>query len=134
MVPLPADFISSAKKGGQWIEVTKMTPPGGKNDHQYGFAIAIKGDTIVVTARRADPAGVKNAGAVYIYSLKGDSVNLVTTLTPSNIKANDESASRLPFVGDALAVGAWKDDIDANHQGSIIFLPYRWSMDSERDK
>jgi hypothetical protein len=116
-------FYLFRQKGGQWIEVTKMTPPGGKNDDQYGFAIAIKGDTIVVTARRADPAGVKNAGAVYIYSLKGDSVNLVTTLTPSNIKANDEFGQSVAFVGDVLAVGAWKDDIDANlDQGSIYLF------------
>jgi hypothetical protein len=66
---------------------------------------------------------VKNAGAVYIYSLKGDSVNLVTTLTPSNIKANDEFGQSVAFVGDVLAVGAWKDDIDANlDQGSIYLF------------
>ncbi len=124
-------FYLFRQKGGQWIEVTKMTPPGGKNDDQYGFAIAIKGNTIVVTARRADPAGVKNAGAAFVYSLKGDFVNLVTTLTPSDVKANDEFGQSVAIAGDVIAVGAWKDD---NKQGSIYLFSRKGGQWIEANK
>jgi len=119
-------FYLFRQKGGQWIEVTKMTPPGGKNDDQYGFAIAINGDTIVVTARRADPSGVKNAGAAYVYSLKGDSVELVTKLIASDARANDEFGQSVAFAGDVIAVGAWKYDVgtidEKTGEGSIYLF------------
>jgi len=112
-------FYLFRQKGGQWLEVTKVTPTDGKDEDQYGFAIAIKGNTIVVTARRADPSGLKNAGAVYVYSLKGDSVQLVTKLTASDAVAGDEFGQSVAFVGDTIAVGAWKDD---ESKGSIYLF------------
>jgi len=112
-------FYLFRQKGGQWLEVIKMTPPGGKDDDQCGFAIAIKGDTIVVTARRADPAGLNNAGAVYVYSLKRDSVQFVTKLTPGDASKGDEFGQSVAFAGDVLAVGAWKDD---ESKGSIYLF------------
>ena len=55
-------FYLFRQKGGQWIEIAKVTPPDGNADDQTGFAIAIAGDTIAVTARRADPAGIDECG------------------------------------------------------------------------
>jgi hypothetical protein len=112
-------FYLFRQKGGQWIEVTKITPPGGKDDDQCGFAIVIKGDTIVVTARRADPAGLKNAGAAYVYSLMGDSVNLITKLTAIDASAGDEFGQSVAIAEDVLAIGAWKDD---KGKGSIYLF------------
>jgi hypothetical protein len=112
-------FYLFHQSGNNWLEVTKVTPTSGKEDDQYGFAIAIHGDTIVVTARRADPAGSKNAGAAYIYSLKGNSVSHITTLTPSDASSGDEFGQSVAFADNVIAVGAWKDDI---RQGSVYLF------------
>jgi hypothetical protein len=115
-------FYLFRQKGGQWIEVAKVTPPDGNAEDQTGFAIAIAGDTIIVTARRADPAGMINAGVAYVYTMKGDSVSLVTTLTQNDPDEGDEFGQSVAFAGSVLAVGAWKDDIDGNADQGSIYL------------
>jgi hypothetical protein len=112
-------FYLFRQSGNEWNEVTKVTPPYGNGEDQTGFAIAIAGNTIVVTARRADPSGVKDAGAAYVYTLKGDSVRLVTTLTPSDSLKDDQFGQSVAFAGSVLAVGAWKDDTG---KGSIYLF------------
>lgn len=114
-----------------WNQFAKVTPSDGIVDDQYGFAIAIKGDTIGVTARRADPGGKENAGAAYVYSLKGDSVQFVTRLTPGDAVAKDEFGQSVAFVGDVIAVGAWRDD---KAKGSIYLFSQKGGQWSEIGK
>jgi hypothetical protein len=103
-------FYLFSQSGDGWMEIAKVTPANGKDDDQYGFAIAIAGDKVVVTARREDPAGLKNAGAAYMYTVNGAMVELVTKLTPGDAEAGDEFGQSVAFAGDTLAIGAWKDD------------------------
>ncbi len=103
-------FYLFRRSGDAWVEVAKVTPPDGRTDDQYGFAIAIAGDTIVVSARRADPAGLKNAGEVYVYSIQSGSVLPMARLTASDASAGDEFGQSVAIAGDVIAVGAWKDD------------------------
>ena len=110
-------FYLFRESGDGWIEIAKVTPPDGQFDDQFGFAIVISGDTIAVGARRADLSASKtNTGAVYIYTLKGDSVEPVTRLITGDASKGDEFGQSVAIGGDAIAVGAWKDD---NKQGSI---------------
>jgi len=113
-------FYLFRKSGDRWMETAKVIPADGQFDDQYGFAIVISGDTIAVGARRADLSASKtNTGAVYVYTLKGDSVELVTKLTPSDASKGDEFGQSVAIGGDVIAVGAWKDD---NKQGSIYLF------------
>jgi hypothetical protein len=106
-----------------WTEIAKVSPSDGKKNDQYGFTVAISGDTMTVGSRRADPDGLTDAGAVYVYSLKRDSADLVTRLTPSDASAGDEFGQSVAFAGDVIAAGAWKDDIgDKKDQGSIYLF------------
>ncbi|MDD1668846.1 MAG: FG-GAP repeat protein [Methanomicrobiales archaeon] len=117
-------FYLFRRSGNGWMEFAKVTPPNGKKNDQYGFSIAFTGDTIVVGARRAD-MGTSNpdTGAAYVYSLQGDSVELVTKLTASDAEAYDEFGQSVALAGDIIAVGAWKDDIGDNlDQGSIYLF------------
>jgi hypothetical protein len=113
--------------GEDWTEVAKITPPNGKNNDQYGFSIEISGDTVVVGARRMDQSNtVKDTGAAFIYSLKEGSPELVTKLTASDAMPFDEFGQSVAIAGDVIAVGAWKDDLDAVNEktglGSIYLF------------
>jgi hypothetical protein len=105
-----------------------LTPPDGeKNDH-YGFSVAISGDIIAVGARRADLVkGTKEEteeGAAYIYSVKGNNVELVTMLTASDATAGDEFGQSIAMAGDVIAVGAPKPGIKGQKagQGSVYLF------------
>lgn len=112
-------FYLFRRSGDGWIEIAKVAPQNGKKNDQYGFTIAMAGNTIVVGSRRADLDTLTDAGAAYVYSLKGDSVELVTKLTASDASAKDEFGQSAAIAGDVIAVGAWKDD---NQQGSIYLF------------
>jgi hypothetical protein len=108
------------QSGHVWTEIAKVIPQDGQADDQYGFAIAMSGNTIVVGARRADLTATKtNTGAVYVYSLKGNLVEPVIKLIPGDVSKGDEFGQSVAVAGDVIAVGAWKDD---NKQGSIYLF------------
>ncbi len=106
------------RAGDDWIEVTKVTPEDGEQEEQYGFCIAVAGNTIAVGARRDNLTATK-AGAVYVYSIKGDSVDLVAKLTANDAEKGDEFGQSVAFAGEILAIGAWKDD---KGEGSIYLF------------
>jgi hypothetical protein len=124
-------FYLFRKSGDGWMEIAKVIPSDGKLEDQYGFAIVMSGDTIAVGSRRADVNGVKDTGAAYVYSLKGDSVEFITKLTAKDKISGDQFGQSIAIAGDVIAVGAWKDD---NRKGSIYL--FRWMGDQwiETDK
>jgi hypothetical protein len=93
-----------------WTEIAKVFSENGKKNDQFGFTVAIAGDLVTVGARRADPDTLEDAGAVYVYSVIGDSVEPVARLTPHDARAKDEFGQSVAIAGDTVAVGAWKDD------------------------
>ncbi|MDG6256781.1 MAG: FG-GAP repeat protein [Methanomicrobiaceae archaeon] len=107
-----------------WEEIAKLKAPElerNKND-QFGFTVAIAGDTIAVGARRADPDSLKDAGAAYVYTLDGNFADLVARLTPSDASEGDEFGQSIAIAGNVLAVGAWKDAIDGNEDQGSVYL------------
>jgi hypothetical protein len=110
------------KAGNGWKQIAKVTPSDGLKDDHYGFSLAISGDVMTVGSRRADPSGAKDAGAAYVYSLKGDSVNLVTRLTASDAVTGDEFGQSVAMAGDVIAVGAWRDDTGSNANQGAVYL------------
>ena len=93
-----------------WTEIAKVFPDNGKKNDQFGFTVDISGNTVAVGARRADPGSLTDAGAVYVYSVKNDSVDFVTRLSPADAGAKDEFGQSVAIAGDTIAAGAWKDD------------------------
>jgi hypothetical protein len=112
------------QSGYIWEEIVKVSPTDGKKGDHFGFSVAISGDTIAVGARKADlPDAKDDAGAAYIFSMDGDSVEFVTKLTAGDASAGDEFGQSIAIAGDAIAVGAWRDDIgDQEDQGSIYLF------------
>jgi len=113
------------RSGDQWVESAKLFPPDGEADDQFAFTVDIAGNLIVVGARRADLEGAKDAGAVYLFALTGDEVNLVSKLTASDAKAGDEFGQSVAMAGDVIAVGAWRVDSGANKNEGAVYLFHR---------
>lgn len=111
------------RSGDQWIESAKLFPPDGKADDQFAFTVDIAGNLIAVGARRADlPGAKKDAGAVYLFALTGDEVDLVTKLTASDAKAGDQFGQSVALTGNLIAVGANRADIGTNKDQGAVYL------------
>jgi len=111
--------------GKEWVEVAKLTPPDGKSDDNFGFTVAMAGNLIAVGARRADPSGVKNAGAAYLFALGRDGINLVTKLTAGNPTADAQFGQSIAMTGSMIAVGANRADVDSNIDQGAVYLFHR---------
>ena len=53
------------------VEVDKIISEDGEHEDEFGFSVAISGDTIIVGAHEDDDNGVET-GAVYLFGTKGD--------------------------------------------------------------
>ncbi len=106
----------------EWKEFAKVVPYDGNKNDNFGFSIAISGNLMVVGARRADTAEVKDTGAVYVYSLKGNSANFVARLTASDRNEGDELGQSVAFLGGMIVAGAHQDDGDGSEDLGAIYL------------
>ena len=66
-----APRTSSNRSGDTWNEQQKLTAADPATDDQFGWAVAIDGDSVAVTAPRADIAGDTTAGAIYVFDRSG---------------------------------------------------------------
>jgi len=110
------------RSGNQWLETAKLTPPDGKADDQFAFAITIAGNLIAVGARRADLPGAKDAGAAYLFAMTGNDADLLTKITAGDAKAGDQFGQSIAMTGDVFAVGANRADIGANKDQGAVYL------------
>ena len=103
------------------------------NDHantgnEFGYAVAISGDTVVVGARYEDSddnaiingstassdTSAGNAGAVYVYKRSGSTWTQEAYLKAPNSDVEDYFGYSVAIDGDRIVVGAYGEDSDQN--------------------
>jgi hypothetical protein len=115
-----AVYIFKRGLGDNWTFVKKLLAPDGAAGDQFGCAVALEDDTLVVGAAGADPDGVTNRGAAYVfYRNRGGTENwgLVTRLLAADGLTDDGFGFAVDISGDTIVVGAPFDDtLDAGGQ------------------
>ncbi|GAB6038496.1 hypothetical protein JCM15519_30550 [Fundidesulfovibrio butyratiphilus] len=89
-----------ANYGGVLGTSLELTAADGEAEDEYGFGVAIDGDTIVVGARGHD------SGAVYIYYNDGSSWTFQAELTPTDGGSYDYFGQKVAIDGDTVVVGS----------------------------
>jgi hypothetical protein len=107
---------------GVWTFRQKLTCPNGLEDDydSYGSAVALSEGTLVVGAYRANASFLGDDGIVYIYARGHAGWVLEKRLIAPDREFGDNFGYSVALDGETLAVGANRDDIDANpDQGSV---------------
>lgn len=113
-------YIFERNEGGtnNWGQVTKLLASNSGVTHQYGYSVAVVGDTVVVGAQQ-DVSPL--AGEVYIYERNlggpgnwGESA----VARASDGAVFDSLGSSVAFTGDLIAAGAWRDDDNGDDSGT----------------
>jgi PKD repeat protein/uncharacterized membrane protein len=102
------DEFSITVRSDNWIEQRKFAPVGLEAGDDFGQAVVLLSDTLVIGAWGDDDNGVQS-GSVYIFYRDqggGDNWGLVTKLLASDGAANDRFGWSLSLSGDVLVVGA----------------------------
>ena len=128
------------KVSGVWSQVAKLTASDGVADDEFGYSVAVDGDTIVVGAHLDDGTdsggnAITDSGSAYVFTKPalgwGDWSNLdtngkaglTTKLTAFGAAAGDEFGISVAVDGDTILVGAHQND--SNKGAAYIFTRFR---------
>ena len=104
-----AAYVSVRDQGGpdNWGEVKKLTASDAEAFDEFGYRVAVSGDTAVVGARLED-AGDTDAGAAYVFQRDQggtDNWGEVKKLTASDAQTDDQFGTSVAISGDTAVVG-----------------------------
>ena len=125
------------KVSGVWRQAAKLTASDGAANDEFGYSVAVDGDTIVVGAHQDDADDQdNNEGAAYVFTEPalgwGDwstldtdgKAALTVKLTAYQGAANDEFGISVAVNGNTILVGAHQNDADAsdNNEGAAYIF------------
>ena len=115
-----AHVFTRSSSAAPWSWSAKLTASDAAANDEFGIAVAVDGDTIVVGAHQND----SNKGAAYVFTKpeSGGWADATETakLTASDAAANDEFGISVAVHGETVVVGAHQNDADDqdNNEGA----------------
>ncbi|MBL8692561.1 MAG: FG-GAP repeat protein [Planctomycetes bacterium] len=112
------------RSGSTWAQQAYLKASNANANDQFGFCVAISGDSVVVGAPSEDSnaTGINgngadnstgNSGAAYVLVRNGFTWGQQAYLKASNTGASDEFGRSAAISGDVLMIGAWGEDSNA---------------------
>jgi hypothetical protein len=107
------------RSGSFWTQQAKLTAADGAANNQFGYSVAIAGDTAIFGAFSVDVGANPGQGSAYVFTRSGSTWTQQAKLTATDGAANDRFGSAVALSGDTAIVGAFVNDVGANlDQGS----------------
>ncbi len=106
-------YVLERNQGGtdQWGQVKTLTATNATTGDEFGYAVAIEGDTIVVGARFGD-SGATDAGAAYIFQRNVDGADQwkqIKMLADVSPLTGEQFGCAVALSGNTVIVGASED-------------------------
>jgi hypothetical protein len=127
--------------GISWIEEQKLTASDAAEGDEFGSAVSVSGDVIVIGADGNDGENdlASDSGSVYVYRYNGSSWAEEQKLTASDAAALDGFGHSVSVSGDVIVIGAWCNDDNGVQSGSAYayrYFPllapgYRWAQEQK---
>jgi hypothetical protein len=105
--------------GSTWGQQARLIANDGVTGDNFGFAVAVSGDTTVIGAYGADGMET-DAGAAYIFTRGGSTWSQQVRLIASDGARNDSFGRSVGLSGDKAIIGAYADDDLGNQSGSAF--------------
>ncbi|NOK11951.1 DUF7507 domain-containing protein [Corallococcus exercitus] len=112
------------RSGTIWNEQAKLTASDAAEFDEFGYAVAISGDTALVSTLGADTAAGLNTGAAYVFVRSGTTWSEQAKLTASDATEDDQFGRSVALSGDTALVGAFAADTAAgvNSGAAYVFV------------
>lgn len=112
-------YIYDLNSGTPTVPMRTLDDGTPLTNEQFGFAVAIQGDRVVVSAPRDDTMGV-DSGRAYAYDLSSGTPSVpMAVLSDVTPAVDDLFGMSLALSGAIVAVGAHLDDDGALNSGSV---------------
>ena len=105
------------RSGGTWKQTQKLVASDGTANDQFGFAVALNGDTAVIGAPYDDITG-QDSGSAYVFARTGTTWAQQKKLIPSIRAAQDYFGRSVAVSGTTALVGAYRTDAKGSNSGA----------------
>ena len=112
-------FVTS---GVTWAQQAKLLASDGLASDDFGRAVAIDGDTIVVGAPLDDHPGIGNGGSAYVFVRSGTSWSQQAKLVGSGVSATDAFGTSVAIDGDTIVVGSPADELGTTPTTGVAYV------------
>lgn len=110
------------RNGTGWTLQQKLMAADGAARDQFGYAVALGGDTVLLGAPNDDLGVQANQGSAYVFVRNGTSWAQQQQLTASDGAADDEFGYAVALNGELMLIGALFDDIGTNNEPGSAYL------------
>ena len=119
--PFSGSAYVFVRSSGSWSQQAKLTASDAAAEDQFGYSVAVSGDTAVV-GNRGDADGGLDSGSAYVFVRSGTTWSQQAKLTASDAAADDFFGDSVAVSGDTAVVGApWDDDAGLNSGSAYVF-------------
>ncbi len=94
------------RSGGVWTQQAKLLASDAELRDEFGFSVALSGDTMLIGARDDDNDNGSRAGSAYIFTRSGGTWTEHTKLLASDGTAGNFFGDAVALAGDVALVGA----------------------------
>ena len=107
------------RSGATWSQQAQLSATGGAANDDFGFSVAIDGNTAVVGAYLDDVGANVDQGSAFVFVRSGTTWTQQAQLNAAGGAASDDFGCSVAISGDTVIVGAFADDLGVNvNQGS----------------
>ena len=117
-----AVYVFERDAGGSWVQQAYLKASNNDGNDEFGFSVALEGDTLVVGAPSEDSDGVGinpiigsnsgagNSGAVYVFTRNGGVWSEQAHIKASNADSDDRFGEGVAISSDTIVVSARMED------------------------
>ncbi|HEX8737838.1 MAG TPA: hypothetical protein VF721_21080 [Pyrinomonadaceae bacterium] len=123
------------RSGTTWSQQAQLLASDGAQNDQFGYSVAISGNTVIVGAYLNDVGANGNQGSAYIFIRSGITWSQQAQLTAADGAQDDQFGSSVAISDDTAIVGAYLDDVGANADQGSAYIFVRsgttWSQQAQ---
>ena len=113
------------RNGTSWTQQAKLVHRGAVQGDQFGFAVSVYDDNVLVGAHQSDAAG-PDSGAVYLFTRNGGTWIQDLLLLPNDIGIGDGFGYSIDLTKGAAIIGAPTEDRNLDDLGAAyVFVETR---------
>jgi hypothetical protein len=122
------------RQGALWIQTAKLKASDAKEADTFGESVCVEGDVALIGAAFVDVAGVKNAGAAYLFEFTPSGWVETQKLTASDGWTEDRFGWSVVISGATALIGAIACDVGAMNTGAAYIFNREQSGWVEKQK
>jgi len=109
------------RNGTTWTQQARLTAADGSALDEFGFSVAVDGNSAIIGAVSDSDAG-SLSGSAYVFTRSGSAWNQQQKLTAADAAAGDKFGQSVSINGDVAGVGANGADVSAKPDQGAAYL------------